>query len=116
MKDPPSFRPRINHTLWLRRRSVTAMTSATTDNILTQFHWTPQPEAERLIKELVDAFLERCPYAHDLARRMTIETGTRFRDWIDHIAIAPTPELRGKLLRAGYDETDTGIFRNRHGI
>ena len=45
---------------------------------LTAYKWEPQPEAERLVHELVDGFLARCPFAWQLAARMAAETGTRF--------------------------------------
>ena len=38
--------------------------SRAADNPFEQFQWKPQPEAERLVRELVDEFLERCPSAH----------------------------------------------------
>jgi hypothetical protein len=50
----------------------------------------------------VNQFLARCPGAADLAARMAEETGTRFKDWIDHIQMPRTPEVRAKLLEVGF--------------
>ncbi len=69
---------------------------------LTQFNFEPQPAAQKLLDALINQFLVRCPGAADLAARMTEETGTRFKDWIDHIQVPPTADIRAKLLGVGF--------------
>src|SRR3954462_3790412 len=69
---------------------------------MTQFNFEPQPAAQRVIDGLVNQFLARCPGAADLAVRMNEETGTRFKDWIDHIQVPRTPEIRAKLMEVGF--------------
>jgi len=75
---------------------------ATGTEALTQFTWQRQPEAERLVRELVGEFFQRCPEARALGDRMKAETGTRFIDWIDHIAIPSSDDVVRRLERAGY--------------
>src|SRR5580700_478144 len=72
------------------------------DNPLTSFQWKPQPQAEKLVRGIVDNFLSRTPAARELSRRMTDETGTRFFDWIDSITLPADRDMEADLLAAGY--------------
>ena len=74
----------------------------TADNPLTAYNWTPQPEAERLIHELVDAFLRRSDFAATLRDRMHREAGVRFVDMVDHIRLASSDKLEHDLAAAGF--------------
>lgn len=49
--------------------------------------WRRFPEAARALGGWVDAGLAGSPFAATLARRMREETGTRFRDWLDHLVL-----------------------------
>jgi hypothetical protein len=75
---------------------------------LTEFTWHRQPDAERLVRELVEEFLSKCPEATALAQRMKTETGTRFVDWIDHISVPRNEELSHRLASAGYISAGDG--------
>lgn len=87
---------------------------------LAKFTWERQPEAEKLVHELVADFLEKCPYARRLAERMRDETGTRFVDWIDHIGRRNIDGWADRLLQAGYiqDNITPGLSRfvQPHGM
>jgi hypothetical protein len=72
------------------------------DNPLTAFQWKPQPQAQKLVRGMVDDFLSRTPAARELSRRMTEETGTRFFDWIDSIALPANRDTEAELVAAGY--------------
>jgi hypothetical protein len=76
--------------------------NATPADALTQFTWHRQPEAERLVRELVERFLAHCPEAARLAERMRVETGTRFVDWIDYVTVAQHLNLSERIAAAGY--------------
>src|SRR5687768_2156408 len=91
-------------------------TTAGRADALTAYKWEPQPEAERLVRDLVGGFLAGCPFAKDLAARMAAETGTRFHDWIDHIAVRPSAELRRRLASAGYGERSANQFKHPGGV
>ncbi len=67
-----------------------------------QFDWQTQPRAAALVREVVEDFLNRCPQAADLARRMKSDAGTRFIDWIDFIQIPRSGDLRQKLMDVGF--------------
>jgi len=69
---------------------------------LTKFHFEPQPAAQKVIDGLVNQFLTRCPGAATLAAKMTTETGTRFKDWIDFIQVPQGSGLKAKLLEVGF--------------
>src|SRR5689334_13065054 len=93
---------------------------------LTQFTWERQPEAERLVRDLVAKFLEKCPEAATLADRMRVETGTRFVDWVDSITLRWNgQQSRDQLETAGYtcmsqEEADPGgataVFAHGGGV
>jgi hypothetical protein len=53
-------------------------------------------EAETLLRQRLDSFLQHNRTASRLARRMQDETGTDFFEWMDHLALAPEDE---KTLR-----------------
>src|SRR3954468_2349331 len=79
---------------------------------LTAWQWAPQPEAERIVHELIEDFSNRCPPARALARRMLSETGPRFADWLDHLVVPFAGNLDGRLRAAGFVPCDDGL---RHG-
>ena len=72
--------------------------------------WERQPAAERLVRELVDDLLGKCPGAASLARRMAEGTGTRFIDWVDHIARPADDAYAGRLIAAGFRLTDPDTY------
>ena len=80
---------------------MTAISDATTPPPL-DFHWEPQPEAQKLIDGLIEGFLAACPEAATLAGRMRDEAGTRFKDWVDFIEVADGAEIRERLLATGF--------------
>lgn len=69
---------------------------------LRAFQWAPQPEADRLVRSIVDDFLARTPAAAELARRIREETATRFIDWVDHVVLPEDDPRRAELERVGY--------------
>src|SRR5215213_6879002 len=79
---------------------------------LQEFQWERQPEAERLVRELVDGFLAKNAFARELARRMKDDTGTRFHDWIDTVVVpaGDAAALVGRMQTVGYEK-----FHDRGG-
>src|SRR2546423_8626939 len=71
-------------------------------SVLQQFHWTPQPQAEQLVVDLLQDFLERNAWPNRLAQRMRAETGTRFLDWIDHLSCPASDNLVRRLDSTGF--------------
>ena len=70
--------------------------------MLQQFHWEPQPRAQALVDDLVAEFMARSPEAEIFSTRLRQETGTRFGDWIDHIAVPYSEKLKARLLDVGF--------------
>jgi hypothetical protein len=69
------------------------------------FDWPLADEAERLLRQRMESFLERNAFARGLAERMRDETGTDFFEWMDHLVLAPREE---KILRGA------GFVPDRH--
>ena len=97
----PSPQPRTHPAPRLQSLSMTPQTQSP-QTPLAKFNFTPQPAAQRLIDSLVNQFLARCPGAADLSARMSEETGTRFKDWIDHIQVPRTAETAARLKELGF--------------
>ncbi|MEN0019765.1 MAG: hypothetical protein AAF747_02660, partial [Planctomycetota bacterium] len=77
---------------------------------LSKWHWEPQPEAQKLVDELLADFLSKCPKAGELAHRMQAETATRFNDWIDTIFVASSkPGITERLGAVGYVPFETEL-------
>ena len=69
--------------------------------------WKPQPEARRLIEELLLVFLDRCPGAARFGECLVAETSTHITDWVGVILTLDTPETRARLETAGYKPRTT---------
>ncbi len=52
-----------------------------------RFDWPLAFDAEKLLRQFMDSFLERNSFARHLAVRMKEETGTDFFEWIDHLVL-----------------------------
>ena len=57
------------------------------------FDWPLAYEAENLVRQRIEAFLEQNGFARQLAARMRDETGTDFFEWVDHIVVSPDDEM-----------------------
>ncbi|MGH7214873.1 MAG: hypothetical protein ACREIT_08925 [Tepidisphaeraceae bacterium] len=66
------------------------------------FEWSRHPEADQLVRGLVDGLLSRCAPVARLAEAMREQTGTRFFDWVDHLVLPVTSRLEQELLAAGF--------------
>ena len=77
---------------------------AAASNRLDEFQWTPQPEAEKLVRGLIDGFLARNAFAQDLARRMKDQAGTRFHDWVEAIVVPESADMVRRMQAVGYQK------------
>lgn len=82
--------------------------STVADNPLEAFAWTPQPQAQQFVSDLLHGILSDFPDAASLAQRMKDETGTRLSDWVETIALPDSPSLREQLASVGYE-----MYRDR---
>ncbi len=81
------------------------------------YEWTPQPEGQAVINELLDAHLAGCGFSRTLARKMSEDAGTRFSDWVDFIAAPDDADLQRRLESAGFtrkDESAPNMKRYEH--
>lgn len=68
----------------------------------TDFQWKCQPEAEKLVEELLLQALERQTDLQELSQQLETKTSTRLFDWLDYIQVAQTDELLHTLEQAGF--------------
>jgi hypothetical protein len=84
------------------------------------FDWKPQPQARKLVDEIVDEVLARRPEAAHLAQRMLHETATRFIDWIDAIAMPASDARAARLPEVGYvranDDEELALWEHPGGM
>jgi hypothetical protein len=95
--------------------------SATIESTLQQFNWEVQPAAARWLTRAVEVLADRNPAIDRLGGLLRAETGTRLRDWIDHISIGDDEfaRLRGELGEVGYVAETNGpqtVWRQPHGM
>lgn len=84
-----------------------------------QFVWEPQPQAGQFVEETLAAFCAASPSARAFAERLLRETGTRLRDWLDHLALPGSPALEARLVRLGFVPSRTSlrsIWEHRAGL
>ena len=86
---------------------------STPDFDLNKFRWEPQPDAAARVTCDLERALASCAWLRDFQQRMLTETGTRLRDWLDHIAV---PKAEG-LEQAGFHHAgDVPVYVNRQGV
>jgi len=64
------------------------------------FDWPLAYDAEELIRQRLDDFLNKNSFARRLAGRMHDETGTDFFEWVDHLVLSPDEETA--LVKTGF--------------
>ena len=77
-----------------------------------QFNWPLCYEAENLLLDRINAFLQQNSFARILSERMRDETGTIFIDWVDHMVVSSTDEAA--LREAGF--ADDPLGENKSGL
>ncbi len=86
------------------------------------FDWQRWPETEAFIDAWIARSLDANPFAANLAQRMTSETSTRFKDWVDHLVVSDRPGLARTLGGLGYSRTPipyatrAPVFRHEGGM
>jgi len=90
-------------------------------SVLDEFQWSPQPQAEAWVRDVVDDFLARNTYAATFARRLAAEAGVRFHDCIGHVSFTRDDGRVAAAIEAGWrhDRTEDGgvaVYVNDHGI
>ena len=73
---------------------------------LTAFQWEVQPEAEKLVHELLSRLVRDFKELENFEKLLKERTGTRLLDWVERITIKGARNLKPRLRKAGfnYDE------------
>ncbi len=66
------------------------------------FDWGLYPQAEKLLEKEVETFLKHHSFARSLAKKMNVQTSTRFLDWVDHILIPSSRVTHAQLEKLGF--------------
>lgn len=77
--------------------------------------WKVQPAAETLVREQLEAALERTPSARAFAQALLSGCAVRLRDLLDHISFSD-PLLVKDLRTLGWQDLGQGIWRNDSGL
>lgn len=100
--------------------SQTEIPSTNVDlNELKAFSWSPQPEAAKFVRSLLDDCLRDCSFAASLSERMLVDTGTRLVDWIDHFGLPADHQAVSQLSNVGYELVDrqgSAVWEHRAGM
>src|SRR3954453_20742982 len=86
------------------------------DNPFEQFQWKPQPEAERLVRGLVEQFVEVDGSLRAFRDRLYAEAGVRLVHLVDVIPVPEGASLRERLRKGGYVQDHEGVHRHEGGI
>jgi hypothetical protein len=79
------------------------MSLADAPSAASAFEWQRWPGTEAFIDRLIETAFEGNRFAAELAGRMARETGTRFKDWVDHMVVLASPSLRKTIAALGYE-------------
>ena len=86
---------------------------------LAAFHWEVQPHAGALVDEVLAEMHHRSATVRQWSERLLRETGTRLRDWIDHLDVPDAPGLDQRLRAAGFHaeaSEDAVVYRHPGGL
>jgi hypothetical protein len=71
-------------------------------NINAAFEWKCQPQAERLILDAVEKGIQSNSELRQLSENLFVQTSTRLFDWLDHVILEDSLQLRQELEKAGF--------------
>jgi hypothetical protein len=74
------------------------------------FDWPLAYDAESLLRKLILQFLDKNPFAGNLASRMSKETGTDFFEWVDYLTIRPSDLAEFQRLGFVLDDVDREVY------
>lgn len=69
---------------------------------MSQFDWQRQPEAEKWLYSLLEAFKAKNPSILHLEEELRTKTSSRLFDWIDHFTVASSASVEHELERGGF--------------
>ncbi len=92
---------------------------ATNFSEIHKHQWTPQPDAEALVIEILQACLGESPRLREWEARLLQATGTRLIDWIDSFTIPETASQANRLATVGYrrsNQSNQEVWRQPEGL
>ena len=67
-----------------------------------QFQWSPCPDGQLLLDEIIEEIMGMHPQLKELRERMLKKTGTRFFDWINHLTVPKDLGFEQRLKNAEF--------------
>jgi hypothetical protein len=86
---------------------------------LQQYQWERQPAAAGLVSRFVKDFCTTVTPASEFSERLLADTGTRLRDWIDHISVPATSAWEQQLRQCGFERAkldESDAWEHRGGL
>lgn len=77
-------------------------------NINALFQWERQPQAENLVLEVLERTIAASPAISKLSDELFHHTNTRLFDWLDHVLVSPSDQMRQRLVEAGFVQQGNG--------
>lgn len=78
-------------------------------NINAAYDWKFQPEAERLILNVLEQSIKNSPFINSLENHLLKETSTSLFDWLDHIIVGKSVEIENALAQTGFLVESAGL-------
>ena len=75
------------------------------------YQWQPQSAPTVYVRRLLDEIVSQSPSAEQLAERMSLETGTRLFDWVDHLSLSSSRLSPAELESVGFSVGQVGSHR-----
>jgi hypothetical protein len=67
------------------------------------FQWERQPLAEKLILDILQKAIDSNPSIAKLSSNLLAQTNTRLFDWLDHLIVPESEEIKKKLIDTGFE-------------
>lgn len=71
------------------------------------FVWLQHPQPDTFLSDLLGQYLREMPSVARFQEDLALQTGTRLEDWLDHLVIADSPTLTGRLGELGFHLMET---------
>ncbi|MCX7667275.1 MAG: hypothetical protein N2112_17225, partial [Gemmataceae bacterium] len=78
--------------------------------------WQTQPQAARLVSQLLSDACSRSTFLNQLGQRLRNETGTRLLDWIHSFVVPNSSGMKTALSEAGYQLHSPNCYRQEGGL
>ncbi len=78
--------------------------------------WQTQPQAARLVSQLLSDACSRSAFLNQLGQRLRNETGTRLLDWIHSFVVPNSSGMKTALGEAGYQLHSPNCYRHEGGL